>query len=157
MNLKSVIVKLVWITAFLVISYLIGEVTRQNMDWYADLNKSPFNPPRLAFPIVWSILYTMLAIVGAQLWMNRAQVNGKKHMIVYAAYMLVNWAWSFIFFGAHMVGIGFAWIILADIILAALIFLLYKSEQKLQLMMLLPTLLWGLFAAYLNGYIYLAG
>lgn len=54
----------IWIFAFQLISYGIGLVTRSNMDWYQALEKTPVNPPDLAFPIVWTILYVLLAIAA---------------------------------------------------------------------------------------------
>ena len=152
--MKPLLTKAIWIAAFLTISYFIGEVTRANMDWYDTLKKSPFNPPKLAFPIVWTSLYIMLAIVASNLWAVRKTAQGKLCTILFAGYMVMNWAWSFIFFVGHLVFAGFIWIVLSDILLAVTLFKLWQSGQKLNAALILPTLLWGTFAAYLNGYIY---
>lgn len=158
MNIKSILVSFIWIFVFLVISFFIGQVTSMNMGWYDTLVKSPLNPPRIAFPIVWTTLYIMLAVAGYRLWLKRNDdTKGKKHLAFFAAYMVVNWAWSFIFFAGHMIDFGFAWIILSDIILALLIFFLWQNKQKVDIVFLMPTFLWGVFAAYLNGYIVFSG
>ena len=154
MPMKSIIQTTGWVIVFLAISSFIGMVTKSNMDWYETLPKSPLNPPRLAFPIVWTTLYIMLAVAGSRLWSVRKEENGQKLMPLFAAYMLVNWAWSFIFFAGHMVGFGFIWILLSDAILLTLIIKLYQSNKRIETTLLIPTLIWGLFAAYLNGYIY---
>lgn len=151
--LKPVFILLGWVVAFLTISFFIGEVTRENMGWYDTLEKSPLNPPRIAFPIVWTTLYIMLAIVGANLWQQKSGRNGHKHLIFFSLYMMINWAWSFIFFSLHLIDLGFAWILLSDFVLVFLIYSLMKDGRNLWAYLLCPTLLWGGFAAYLNGYI----
>ena len=151
--MKSIFRAVLWIAVFLGISYLIGEATRANMDWYDTLDKPELTPPKLAFPIVWTTLYVMLAIVGSRLWGRRKDAAHQAPIILFSIYMVMNWAWSFIFFVGHYIGAGFAWIVLSDIILLALILRLSQSK-KLDAALLIPTLLWGTFAAYLNGYIY---
>ena len=153
MQVSSILRTLGWIVVFLGISFLIGDVTRENMGWYDTLGKAPLNPPRIAFPIVWTSLYIMLAIAGSYLWSIRKNGNGAKHFRLFAFYMLMNWAWSFIFFASHYITAGFVWIIISDLVLAALVIILFKSQYKKTAFLLSPTLLWGVFAAYLNGYI----
>lgn len=152
-GMKPILKTLIWVTAFLTISYFIGDMTRQNMDWYETLVKSAYNPPRLAFPIAWTTLYIMLAIAGSVFWSKKEQESGRKHLFLFSAYMIMNWAWSFIFFSFHMITIGFIWIMLSDLLLLFLIISAWKNNQKPEAYLLIPTLLWGIFAAYLNGYI----
>ena len=151
--MKAIFRAVLWITIFLGISYLIGEATRANMNWYDTLNKPELTPPKLAFPIVWTTLYIMLAIVGSRLWGRRKNPEARAPIILFGTYMILNWAWSFIFFVGQFIGTGFIWIVLSDIILLALILRLSQSK-KLDAVLLTPTLFWGGFAAYLNGYIF---
>lgn len=153
MTLKSVFFTFVWIVFFLVISYFIGGVTRDNMDWYDTLIKSPLNPPRIVFPIVWTALYILLAIAGSRLWNHTDKPQGIPLFMLFGAYMLMNWAWSFVFFSGHMIAVGFAWIVVSDVLLGVLIFMLWRRRLYIDSALLMPTFLWGLFAAYLNGYI----
>ncbi|MBW8309921.1 MAG: tryptophan-rich sensory protein [Candidatus Paracaedibacteraceae bacterium] len=156
MQFKLTIKTLWWILVFLAISYFIGKITLQNMEWYQTLTKSPLTPPRIVFPIVWNLLYIMLASAGSLLWARNDQKSGKKHLIFFAAYMFMNWSWSLVFFAKHMVTIGFIWIIISNFLLLFIIISLWLKKQKIEFMLLTPTLLWGIFAAYLNGYIFLA-
>ena len=137
-----------WIIAYQAISYGIGVVTRENMGWYDSLEKSSLNPPDIAFPIVWTILYVLLALAGWKMWQVR-----KTAPIAFAAYwvqMLLNWGWSFVFFAAHLVLAGFIWIVIFDLAMLAFIVLAWKANLKLPALLVLPTLLWGSFAGYLN-------
>lgn len=149
---KNCSIALCWVLGFLIIGYLIGQTTRANMDWYATLTKSPLNPPRFVFPIAWSCLYSLLAIGGALLWLDSSPKN-RQTKILFASYMLVNWAWTFIFFAAHEIWAGFVWIILSDILLLATILSAWKIQKKWSALLFIPTLFWGGFAAYLNGFI----
>ncbi len=153
MPLKLVLKTIGWIIVFLIISSIIGNVTQSNMDWYSTLIKSSLTPPRYVFPIAWTFLYTLLAIAGSLIWEHKDHENGKKHLQLFAGYMVMNWAWSFIFFMGHLITAGFIWIILSEIVLLLLFIVLWKYKQKVEALLILPTFLWGAFAAYLNGYI----
>lgn len=141
-----------WILVFEVISGLIGRVTQPGVDnWYATLAPPPFTPPNIAFPVMWTILYALIAATGWTLWRTRKQTaDGNKLMLLFAVYMTLNWSWSFIFFGAHMLLGGFLWIIALNIVALALIIRAWKPNKNAALLMVAPTL-WTLFAAYLNG------
>ncbi len=141
---KKLLYYAAWIAVFLGISYAIGMITSDNMDWYATLEKPPFTPPDILFPIMWTTLYILLAICGGMAFSDRRLFN------VFAGYMIVNWAWSFIFFGAQMITFGFYWIILSNILLLAFM-IKAKNHRPVCALLALPTLLWGCFAAYLNG------
>lgn len=146
---KALLITLVWISLFLCISYVIGLVTRANMDWYATLQKSSLTPPDIAFPIVWSILYILLAISGAILCLKPSTTKRRNALIIFTIYMLINWAWSFIFFDNQMIELGFYWIITSQIPLAAYIYMSYKTS-KISSLLSVPTFIWASFAAYLN-------
>lgn len=156
MKLKLTIRTFWWILSFLSISYFIGKVTFQNMEWYQTLIKSPLTPPRIFFPIVWNLLYILLAVAGSLLWEKNDRKHGRKHLIFFAVYMFMNWSWSFIFFAGHMILMGFVWIIASDLLLLSIIINLWFKKQKIEVALLAPTLLWSIFAAYLSGYILLA-
>lgn len=137
-----------WIIGFQLISWLIGMVTRENMGWYDTLAKSPLNPPDIAFPIVWTILYILLALAGWQAWEKRKQDEGTPFRLFWMQ-MFLNWGWSFIFFGFQLVALGFVWIV--ALLGAMLIFVISAwKNQRLAAYLVIPTMLWGCFAAYLN-------
>lgn len=156
MQFKLIIPTLWWILLFLIISYLIGQITLHNMEWYHTLTKSPLTPPRIVFPIVWNLLYIMLAIACSLLWRKIDKESEKKHFILFVVYMVMNWSWSFIFFTKHMIKIGFIWIIVSNLLLFFIIISLWFRAKKIEAVLLTPTFLWCIFAAYLNGYIILA-
>ena len=146
--LKRTLPAIFFIALCLLISGISGWVTQHGMqDWYVQLQKPSFNPPAWVFAPVWTTLYILIGIAGGQLWRQR-QTN----RVGYHAYLLqlaFNFAWSFIFFGAHQIG----WALLDLIcLLIALSVTLYQALKHCRsaFWLLLPYQLWSLFAAVLN-------
>lgn len=115
---------------------------------YGSLNKPDLAPPAVVFPIAWTILYVLM---GVSLYMNR---NNKKNMVTFFIQLMLNYLWVFIFFGMQSWLGGFIVIILLDVMILYTILEFYK-ENKLSAYMLIPYLLWCIFASYLNFQIFL--
>ncbi len=140
-----------WIIGFEAVSFGIGMATQGNVDgWYASLNRPPLVPPNIAFPIMWTILYSLIAATGWTLWRTRAQEDGDFRLIIFGIYMALNWSWTFIFFTAHLLLPGFLWILLMNLVALILIVKSWQDVRSASLLMIPPTL-WTCFAAYLNG------
>ena len=110
--------------------------------WYADLVKSPLNPPSFVFGIVWPILYALMAFVAFK--------SADKIWKLFIPQLILNAAWSWIFFYMHAP-------LLALINVSILIFLNQKilvilnNESRLLFWLYLPYVLWLTFAAFLNA------
>ena len=115
---------------------------------YGSLNKPDLAPPSVVFPIAWSILYVLM---GISLYMNR---NNKKNMVSFFIQIMLNYLWVFVFFGMQSCLGGFIVIILLDVMILYTILEFYK-ENKLSAYMMIPYLLWCVFASYLNFQIFL--
>lgn len=65
--------------------------------WYTELEKPFWNPPNLAFPLVWTVLYTM---IGISFWLIlcNAKAYTPKVFLVFFGQMLLNFTWSVSFF-----------------------------------------------------------
>lgn len=130
-------------------------LTQANIpSWYEGLNKSGLTPPGPVFSIVWSILYALLAIVGWVLWCSRNESEMRSVFYLYSVQMLMNWAWTPLFFVLHWTGLGLLWILVMAG-LTGLLILSLKNKEKSIAILLLPYLVWLLFAAYLNGVIWI--
>lgn len=128
--------------------------------WYAGLNKPSFTPPNLAFPIVWTLLYVLMALAagraaaalaaGAGAGMDpQAAFRGALGLGFWALQITLNALWSPIFFGLHRPRIALAVIGLMWAALAASAWGFAGVDGTAALMML-PALLWGALAAALN-------
>ena len=136
---------------FEAVSAFIGTHTQSGVDnWYANLTAPPFTPPNIIFPIMWSILYAMIAAAGWTIWRRRHSDNGMRLLTLFGVYMAFNWSWSFVFFGAQQLFAGFIWIIIINIIACLIIAISWHKMRAAALLMIPPTF-WTLYAAYLNG------
>lgn len=145
----------VWIVTFEAIGLFLGMVTQANIPyWYEGLNKSSLTPPGSVFSFVWAILYAILAITGWVLWCCRNEPEMRSVFYLYSLQMLMNWAWTPLFFVLHWTGLGLLWILVMAGITGFLILRLKNKKESIAIL-LLPYLIWLLFAAYLNGVIWI--
>lgn len=143
-----------WIVVFQIIGYLLGRVTQHDISsWYPTIHKSALTPPGIVFPIVWSVLYCMIAISGYVLWQHRHEPKAKLALVFYTIQMILNWSWSPLFFYFHWIGLSFLCIV-AIIISTFITIILTQSRYKLSSALLIPYFIWLLFAGYLNATIW---
>jgi benzodiazapine receptor len=152
--MKKYLQPLAWIAAFQAISAAIGMITNSNMEWYQSLARSALTPPNIVFPIVWSTLYVMLALAGYLMWRVRKLPEARVAFILFWVQMLMNWAWSFVFFEFKAIELGYYWIVALNVLMLIFIISALKIAPKAALLVV-PTLLWGCFAAYLNYMIWI--
>lgn len=124
-----------------------------SMDFYKELFKPSFAPPGYIFPIFWIILYILMSI-SLYLVTNYNNQNNFNYYMIYIVQLIVNSFWTLIFFGLKYYFFAFLWILLL-IILVIVMSYLYFKRNKIAFYLLIPYLLWLIFAAYLNFQIYL--
>ncbi|MBX3006853.1 MAG: tryptophan-rich sensory protein [Melioribacteraceae bacterium] len=123
--------------------------------WYASLNRPSFSPPNWVFGPVWTSLYILLGISFFLIWKESSSPKRNQAIKIFAIQMLLNFAWSFIFFYFNMIGIALIEIILLWFSIFAMIYLFYKIKP-LAAYLNIPYLLWVSFATILNvGYYFL--
>ncbi len=153
--LKKIVGLMGWIIVFQLMGYFLGHITQTNMQtWYGTLHKSSLTPPPLVFPIAWSLLYTMIAMSGWSLWQHRKDRTARIALGFFSAQMILNWAWSPLFFNLHLIALSFYCIVLIAM-LTLITILLTKNKFKFSSIMLVPYLIWLLFAGYLNGVLWM--
>lgn len=146
---------LLWVVVFQIIGYCLGSVTQHDiLSWYPTLHKSALSPPNIVFPIVWFVLYCMLAVSGYVLWQYRKQPKARLAFVFFVLQLLLNWAWSPLFFYFHWIGASFLCIMLI-IILTLITMILTRKAYKLSCFLLMPYFVWLLFAGYLNAVIWM--
>ena len=146
---------LLWMMVFQIIGYCLGMITRHDIvSWYPTLHKSALTPPNIVFPIVWFILYCMIALSGYVLWQYRHESKAKLALVFFALQMILNWAWTPLFFYFHWIGESL-FCITAIIILTLITILITRKTYKLSCVLLIPYFIWLLFAGYLNAVIWI--
>lgn len=141
---------LAWIVICLLVGSAGSYVTMPEIQgWYQTIQKPVWNPPNWIFGPMWTCLYILMGIAAARVWNKRKQTSTGPAMMLFAVQLLVNAAWSFIFFGAHQIGFAFA----ECTLLWFLILLTAKAFSKIDPLaaaLMLPYLCWVSFAAFLN-------
>ena len=123
--------------------------------WYPELTKPPHNPTAWVFGPVWTALYLMIAVAGARVWralqlMEMAHPANHAAMRWYGIQLLLNLAWSVVFFGMQSPLGGVVVIVLLAYAIARTLYL-FKPLDKVAYWLLVPYWLWVLFAATLNA------
>lgn len=131
-------------------------LTMNNMDIEAKFIMPPLSPPGAVFPIVWSILYILMGIASALVYVNRYKnpEGAKSALTVYAVSLIFNFFWSIIFFNFNAFLASFIWLVILWILILACIIKFYPFSKAASLLMV-PYLLWVSFAGYLNLFIYI--
>ncbi|MDP3561516.1 MAG: TspO/MBR family protein [Legionellaceae bacterium] len=144
-----------WIIVFQIIGYCLSMISQHDIvSWYPTLHKSTLTPPDIVFPIVWFILYCILALSGYALWQYRHHPKAKLALVFYVLQILLNWAWTPLFFYFHWIGVSL-FCIAAMIILTLITILITRKTYKVSCLLLIPYFIWLLFAGYLNAVIWI--
>ncbi|WP_443939748.1 TspO/MBR family protein [Pedobacter sp. MW01-1-1] len=123
--------------------------------WYPTLNKPSFNPPNAIFAPVWTSLYILMGIAAYLVWTKRKTIQHFPRTIaIYLIQLILNLAWSFIFFYLHEIGFALAEIILLLIVVIFNAYLFYKIH-KWAGFLFIPYILWVTFASFLTYNIFI--
>ena len=117
--------------------------------WFVSLAKPPLYPPPQVFGIVWSVLYLMLGVAFALVLSARGAWWRGRAAIAFMVQLAINLAWSPVFFGLHQITAALVVIAVLDIAVMVTIWLFWKV-RPLAAWLLLPYLVWILFATALN-------
>ena len=146
---------IIWIAALELIGSAFGNLNNGSITtWYAGLVRSPLTPPGYLFGIAWTILYAMIAISGWMIWQARETNNTTSIKKLYIAQLILNWSWTPLFFYYQLTGVALICMSMIIVLVTALIVKSYKS-LKVASILLIPYLLWLLFASHLNFYIWM--
>ncbi|RNL54525.1 TspO/MBR family protein [Pedobacter jejuensis] len=123
--------------------------------WYPTLNKPSFNPPNWLFAPVWTSLYLLIGIAAYLVWVRRDRiVHFPRTVAIYLIQLLLNLAWSFIFFYLHEIGIALIEIMLLLIFIIINAVTFYKINKWAGLIFI-PYILWVSFASFLTYNIFI--
>jgi len=138
------------LAVFILVNFAVsvsGAVFRPG-EWYENLRKPGWTPPDIAFPIVWTILFLCNAVSGWLVW-EAAGLSAAPALSVYAASLLLNAAWSALFFGLKRMQAAL-WEVCALWSSIALVAALFRAHSPAAAALQLPYLVWVTVAAALN-------
>lgn len=143
---------LVTVPAIVVLGSLSGWLSNSGYGngWFDGLEKPFFMPPGWAFGVVWPILYVLLGIALAMILAEPPSDARRKALILFFAQLVLNFAWSPLFFAAHAVRLALLTIFVMAAIAAMAAGQFWRIRRVAGALMV-PYLLWLCFAAALNA------
>ena len=125
-----------------------GIVTYLGMDSFQAVQQPPLSPPAFLFPVVWTILFALMAF-GAAVVYDSDNPNAPRALFVYALQLTMNFWWCVLFFGFALYLFSFVWLLLLCAAVLVMIILFYRIDRLAGLLQI-PYLVWLCFAAYMN-------
>ena len=126
-------------------------LTRNSMDIYKEIVLPPLAPPSILFPIVWSVLYTLMGISAAMIYGRKKSepTAVQDALSVYGINLVVNFMWSIIFFNFRRFLFAFFWLVFLFAIIIKMI-IDFKKIRPAAAYLQIPYAIWVAFAGYLN-------
>lgn len=122
--------------------------------WYPYLSKPALTPPNVVFPIVWTLLYACIG-VSAGLTLSSCKEGRHTAMLLWYIQLALNFLWSLFFFTLRSPLLGMIDILALDA--AVILYLIFSARvSRAAAWIMVPYLVWILFATYLNGWIWMA-
>nr|WP_320133728.1 TspO/MBR family protein [uncultured Holophaga sp.] len=126
---------------------LVGSVAAAGApDFYRQLRQPVWAPPGWLFGPVWTALYLLMGLGAGLIWTQGA---GRRWPLrLYLAQLVLNAAWTWLFFFGHLGGAAFAEILLLWLVLTGTLVAFWRS-RPLAGFLLVPGLVWISYAAVL--------
>lgn len=145
--MRNVVGLVLWV----LVSLGAGLVGSQFMpgEWYAALVKPSWNPPSTVFAPVWTTLYVMMGVAAWMVWRKAGFGGARGALALFFLQLILNGAWSYLFFGAHLPMVAFFEIVLLWLVILTTLVSFWRVRPVAGAL-LIPYLCWVGFAAALN-------
>ena len=127
-----------------------GWISREGITNFNETAILPqITPPPILFPVVWILLYGLMGISAARIFMQTKSPERNQGLNLFIAQLIVNFFWSPFFFRGNAYGFALIWLLVLWILVLRMI-QVFKKSDKIAAYLQVPYLLWLTFAAYLN-------
>lgn len=142
---------LVCVPALVLLGFLSGQFAGSGPGnaWFDSLKKPSIYPPPAAFGIVWTALYAMMGLALAMIVAARGAPGRRWALGLFAVQLVLNLAWSPVFFGARQITGALVLILVLDVAVLLTI-VQFRKVRPLAAALLLPYLAWIVFATFLT-------
>lgn len=139
------------LVGWLAVTFVAAAVGSQFMpgEWYAALAKPSWNPPSWVFGPVWTTLYVLMAVAAWLVWRRAGFAGARLALGCYLLQLVLNAAWSWLFFGRQSIDGALADIIVLWVLILATT-LLFLRHSRVAAALFVPYLAWVSFATALN-------
>ena len=132
------------------IGFLSGFLSMTSSSDYEKFNKPSFSPPGWLFPVVWTILFFLMAVAAYRIWMKgKSGEDVRKALVLYGIQLFLNFLWSIIFFRFRLYAIAFLELLLLLVFILLTTFEFYRID-KTSAYLMIPYIAWVSFAGVLN-------
>ena len=139
-----------WIAASEAAGTLSGWLSRDGMEFYkAAVLKPPLSPPSIVFPIAWTVLYGLMGIGAARVYLGADSRERSRGLRWFWLQLGFNFCWSPVFFNLRWYGFALIWLAVLWGLILRMALEFGKTDRKAAWMQA-PYLLWTAFALYLN-------
>ncbi|MCJ7689503.1 MAG: tryptophan-rich sensory protein [Clostridiaceae bacterium] len=147
---KSIITLLISVLIAQGIGLLSGFLSMNSSKSYENFNKPPFSPPGWVFPVVWTVLFFLMAVAAYRIWMKgKSGEDVSKALILYSVQLFLNFLWSIIFFRYRLYAIAFLELLILLVFILLTTFEFYRIDKTAGYLMI-PYIVWVSFAGVLN-------
>lgn len=140
-----------WILFTEAVGGLSGWLTRDGTKYFNEfVRKPPLSPPGIVFPIVWAVLYLLMGIGAARVYLSPVSRARSRSLYLYLVQLAFNFCWSLIFFNFRAYGFALLWLAALWLLILGMV-TAFGEVDSLASRLQIPYLLWVSFAAYLNA------
>ena len=140
-----------WILFTEAVGALSGWLTRDGTKYFNEfVRKPPLSPPGIVFPIVWAVLYLLMGIGAARVYLSPVSRARSRSLYLYLVQLAFNFCWSLIFFNFRAYGFALLWLAALWLLILGMV-TAFGEVDSLASRLQIPYLLWVSFAAYLNA------
>jgi len=121
----------------------------ENSAWFSALELPAIYPPGWIFGVAWTILYALLGLSLAVIDEAAGARGRGVAVLAFIVQLVINLAWSPMFFGSHQITGALILILLLDVAVLVTVVLFWRVRRSAAVL-LLPYLAWILFATVLT-------
>ena len=138
-----------WLLASFVVGGIGSAASISAAGFYGQLTQPAWAPPAWLFGPVWSLLFVLMGVSAWLVWRQHGVAGAGAALSLYAAQLVANALWSWLFFAWRQGALALAEIALLWLLILGTI-LLFWPLHRLAALLLVPYLAWVSFAAALN-------
>ena len=125
-------------------------LTREGMKAFEQVKQPPLSPPGWLFPVVWTLLFTLMGVASYLVLSADAPQSMKTRALgIYGVQLVFNFVWTIVFFNAQWFLFAFLWLVALWLLILATAVQFFRIRRAAG-WLLVPYLLWVGFAGYLN-------
>lgn len=132
----------------LLVGGLSALISLDGMRAYEQLNQPPLSPPMWLFPVVWTILYTLMGVSSGMVFQSRLPAR-RDALRIYGLQLALNFCWPILFFALGLRLTAFVWLLILEALIVIMI-ALFTAIRPIAGCLQIPYAVWCAFAAYLN-------